>query len=75
MAGPILRPSNFMAQLASYKGLDFRPVHVLLFTKGLFKKLIIADNLSLFADSVLNNPESYPSLVVWTGVLCFTVQI
>lgn len=75
VAGPILRPSDFLNQLKEKKELDFDQKHLLLFAKGLFKKMIIADNLSAFSDLILNNPESYPSLIIWAGVLCFTVQI
>lgn len=75
VAGPILRPTDFLAQLGERRGLDYHQKHVLLFAKGLFKKMIIADNLCTFSDQVLNNPDHYPSFIIWLGVLCFTVQI
>jgi alginate O-acetyltransferase complex protein AlgI len=75
VAGPILRPNDFISQLKEKKDLSYEPKHLLLFVKGLFKKVIIADNLSTFSDVILNSPENYPSMVIWVAVLCFTAQI
>jgi len=75
VAGPILRPNDFISQLKEESKLDYDQKYVVLFAKGIFKKVIIADNLSMFADLVLDSPQSYPSIVIWVAVLCFTVQI
>lgn len=75
VAGPILRPNDFISQLKEKKDLNYDSKYLLLFIKGLFKKIIVADNLTTFADFVLNSPENYPSIVIWVAVLCFTVQI
>jgi len=75
VAGPILRPDDFLEQLKEKKELDPEPRYLLLFIKGMFKKMIIADNLSLFADQVLDHPGNFPSMIIWVGVLCFTIQI
>ncbi|MEZ4321445.1 MAG: MBOAT family O-acyltransferase [Myxococcota bacterium] len=77
VAGPVVRASEFFPQLA-------RPVvpdaartwsAIELVAVGLFKKLVVADNLGLLVDQVMDEPTAWsaPALVL-TGVM-FTTQI
>lgn len=75
VAGPIVRAKDFLPQLKTNQKLDFRSDHFLLVLKGLFKKVIIADNLALLVDGVFHTPEIFPSIVIWIATLCFAVQI
>ena len=77
IAGPILRPWDFLSQISAKKiitRLNFQSgIH--LFLIGLFKKVVIADNLALFADSILSKPQGQPSLVIIIATLAFGVRI
>jgi D-alanyl-lipoteichoic acid acyltransferase DltB (MBOAT superfamily) len=76
VAGPIERAAHFLPQLESQRRL--RPGLVLdglfLMLWGFFKKLVIADNVSIIANKVflLEHP-SFP--VLWSGVFAFCIQI
>ena len=42
---------------------------------GLAKKVLLANQMALVADSVFNDPQSLPGAVYWIGALCYTLQI
>jgi alginate O-acetyltransferase complex protein AlgI len=78
VAGPIVRASEFLPQMA----LKHRPRPadsirrgVLLFALGFFRKVVIADNLSLFVDAVHRDPAAYTSADLWIGALAFVFQV
>jgi D-alanyl-lipoteichoic acid acyltransferase DltB (MBOAT superfamily) len=76
VAGPIERATHFLPQIERRR--ELRPEAVLegvfLIIWGFFKKLVIADNVSVIANKVflLAHP-GFPLL--WAGVLAFCVQI
>jgi alginate O-acetyltransferase complex protein AlgI len=76
VAGPIERATHLLPQLESKRELrmDLLVEGFLLLIWGFFKKLVIADNVSIIANKVflLEHP-SFPLL--WAGVLAFCVQI
>ena len=77
VAGPIVRYAQISKELVSreltltsfYAGLER-------FIGGLFKKVVIANTLSVIADTIfgLNTDILYPSLS-WVGILAYTFQI
>ena len=75
VAGPIVRAADFLPQLRNPVRLHCNQQTVLLILRGLAKKVLIADNLSVFADQVFSAPELWPSLIIWLGTICFAVQI
>ncbi len=77
VAGPIVKASEFMPQLKSYQPLHLANFHdgVQIFLFGLFKKLVIADNLSLFVDDVFAKPLAFSSLTVILAVVSYSIQI
>lgn len=75
VAGPIVRPHDFLPQLDSVKKVDFKWEFIFLILFGLSKKIIIADNLGFFADKIFEAPESYTSIMIWLAALAFTFQI
>jgi len=77
VAGPIVRPWHFLPQLRRPKRWDWMRLHLGLqyFLLGLFKKLVIADRMALFADPVFAAPAGYGSAATWAAVLAYTVQI
>ncbi len=76
VAGPIMRATNLLPQFE--RGRRFDPAAardaMLLIVWGLFKKLVIADNVGVIANKVfgLESPEFF---VLWAGVFAFAIQI
>src|SRR5205085_1218764 len=55
--------------------LHLTPQIVFLIIRGLAKKVLIADNVAPFVDSVFGDVGRWPSLVVWCATLAFSIQI
>jgi D-alanyl-lipoteichoic acid acyltransferase DltB (MBOAT superfamily) len=76
VAGPIMRATNLLPQFERER--TFEPAAArdatLLVVWGLFKKLVIADNVGVIANKVfaLESPEFF---VLWAGVFAFAIQI
>ena len=77
VAGPIVKAADFMPQLKKNEPLNLRDLSVGLqiFMFGLFKKIVIADNLSVFVDDVFAKPLAFSSLSVILAVISYSVQI
>jgi alginate O-acetyltransferase complex protein AlgI len=77
IAGPIVRPRDFLPQLARAKRFRWERMQlgVKLFLVGLFKKAILADHLATIVDPVFKTPEAYASSMVWLAVLAYAGQI
>ncbi len=78
VAGPIIRAKDFLLQLSRYKvpnALEkWNAVKMIVF--GLFQKMVIADNLSLFIDSSFEGKSLYDGTLYWWMVmLAFSFQI
>lgn len=77
VAGPIERSSNLFSQLKAEHFLHYDNVakggRMMLW--GMFKKVVVADNLAMFADAVFKNVEGYSGFGLILGILCFAVQI
>jgi len=82
IAGPVLHHKEMMPQFAApemgrARAEDFA-VGTALFTIGLAKKVLIADNFALFASPLFGGAESgaEPALIAaWAGALAYTMQI
>ena len=77
VAGPIERPSNLIPQLKEthpWKNEDAikGAKHMLV---GFFKKIVVADTISVYVDAVYHNPENASGLGVLLATCLFTVQI
>jgi D-alanyl-lipoteichoic acid acyltransferase DltB (MBOAT superfamily) len=76
VAGPIERATHLLPQLERHRvwRTELFVEGFLLIVWGFFKKLVIADNVSIIANKIfmLQHP-SFP--VLWAGVLAFCVQI
>lgn len=76
VAGPIERATHFLPQIEADRALtpDRLMQGLMLMMWGFFKKLVIADNVSVIASKIfmLENP-GFPLL--WAGVLAFCIQI
>jgi D-alanyl-lipoteichoic acid acyltransferase DltB (MBOAT superfamily) len=76
VAGPIMRATNLLPQFERDRTFDPAAARdaTLLIVWGLFKKLVVADNVGIIANKVfaLESPEFF---VLWAGVFAFAVQI
>ncbi|MDB4937590.1 MAG: putative poly(beta-D-mannuronate) O-acetylase [Labilithrix sp.] len=77
IAGPIVRASELLPQLREEKDFDSGRVSEGMFVMltGFVKKMVIADNLAVYADAVFKKPDAYNSIELAVGVLAYTGQI
>lgn len=77
VAGPIERASNLLVQINKKREIllsDFF-VGLRLFGWGIFKKVVVADNLGKIVDQVFAQPASYDSVSLVIAVYAFAFQI
>jgi len=82
IAGPIVQPDEMIPQLKKQgfgrPTLDDIGLGISLFTIGLGKKILLADNLAPIADSAFAmsaQGESLSAFTAWLGLLAFSLQI
>lgn len=82
IAGPIVHHKEMMPQFASGNQKTLNPNHVVLglvlLSMGLFKKVVIADNLAQFSTPVFSAAQSGQAMTFfesWGGALAYTFQI
>lgn len=77
VAGPIVRAIDFIPQLKENR--VFNKINFQLATNyfllGLFKKVVIADNIAPYSDALFAAPEQYGTIATWVGVTAYSVQI
>jgi alginate O-acetyltransferase complex protein AlgI len=77
VAGPIVRAGTFLPQLESPR----RPTHEDRLAaldpifRGLAKKMILADGLSVYVDAVYGNPAGYGAWNHWLALYAYAFQI
>ena len=79
IAGPILYHKDMIPQFSvadnykiNYKNITYG---IVWFTIGLFKKVVIADKLALWANQVFNNTTNLTMLDAWGGSLAYSLQL
>lgn len=79
IAGPILYHKDMIPQFSvadnykvNYKNLTYG---IVWFTIGLVKKVVIADKLAVWANSVFNSTDSLTMLDAWGGSLAYSLQL
>lgn len=78
LAGPILKYHEMSDQIASPRTPEWDDFWqgLLRFSRGLAKKLLIADVVATFADQAFSvSPGSLSIGYAWLGLVCFTLQI
>ncbi len=77
VAGPIERPGNLLPQFLKQKKLKFINFQfgIIRILWGLFKKVVIADRLSVMVNEVYNSPENYGGIHYLIATVLFAFQI
>jgi D-alanyl-lipoteichoic acid acyltransferase DltB (MBOAT superfamily) len=77
VAGPIERPQNLLYQFRDKHKFEFERIvaGLKLMVWGFFKKLVIADRLSLYTDVVYNHPAQHGGLTIVVATIFFAFQI
>ncbi|HBL11275.1 MAG TPA: membrane-bound O-acyltransferase family protein [Cyanobacteria bacterium UBA11162] len=79
VAGPILRHDELILQFRQLRSFVFSHKNMALgltmFSLGLSKKVLIADNLSPWVAPVFNNAEAVSFIEAWVGALSYTFQL
>lgn len=77
VAGPIERPQNMLFQFHSYFKYDFELVKsgLMQMAFGFFKKMVIADRLSVFVDYAYNPASDHNGLTLLTATAFYSFQI
>lgn len=77
IAGPIIRPADFLPQLQ--RDMVLRWPNILaggqMFLLGMTKKVVIADRLAAPVDMVFNHPGAFSGMVIWQAVIAYSIQI
>ncbi len=77
VAGPIERAENLLYKLFNKKRFNIENIELGLkyMIYGYFKKIVIADRISVIVDNIYNSPTSYSGLALIIGTFFFAIQI
>ena len=77
VAGPIVKAGEFLPQLREERCISLAGLEegVQIFVFGLFKKIVIADNISSFVDAVHRAPAAYGAGTLLLMVYAYFVQL
>ncbi len=77
VAGPIVRAADFLPQLKEDRKvtLDNFKYGIQLIAFGLFKKIVLADHLSVFVDDVFRVPVAFHWATILLAIVSYSIQI
>jgi len=77
VAGPIERPQNLLHQFKDVKRFDWQRLWngVSLGLWGLFKKVVVADSLAIYTDTIYNNSRQHTGTSLLLATYFFAIQI
>ena len=77
VAGPIERPQNILAQLKEYRPYNWDNAKEGLSQMlwGFFKKVVVADRLSMVVDHTYNYVDGHSSVALWVSAVFYSFQI
>lgn len=77
VAGPIIKAKDFLPQLREDRNVNLKnlEVGVQVFAVGMFKKVVLADHISVFVDEIYEAPSLYNGMTVFLAILAYSVQI
>lgn len=73
----IIRGSEFLPQIKNYGGITIQNFQtgIQIFVFGLFKKIVLADHLSVFVDDVYYSVSAFHTVTVLLAVISYSLQI
>ncbi len=76
-SGPIQKSRDFFGQISRRRKIGWSTFSsgIQIFVFGLFKKLVLADRLSVFVDQVYGTPLAFNSLTVFLATIAYSLQI
>lgn len=77
VAGPIIKAADFLPQLRQNRKVTVDNIKdgVQIFVFGLFKKIVLADHLSVFVDDVFSKPLAFHWATILLAVASYSIQI
>ena len=77
VAGPIVKAKEFIHQLYEDRNISWSNFKegIQIFLFGLFKKIVIADNIAVCVDAVFHMPQNYHAVSIVMAVIGYSVQI
>jgi alginate O-acetyltransferase complex protein AlgI len=77
VAGPIVKAKDFLPQLYEPRNVTAAGIQraIPMILTGLFKKVVIADWLSVFVDSVFETPAVYHGATMILAIVSYSIQI
>ena len=77
VAGPIVKAGEYLPQLREDRNISLSNLQqgVQCFVLGLFKKVVLADNISVFVDAVYDCPAAFHAVTVLLAVAAYSIQI
>jgi alginate O-acetyltransferase complex protein AlgI len=77
IAGPIVRPADFLPQLRVLQRFDWTRMELGLrfFVLGFIKKAVIADQVALLVDPVYAAPGDFSTSALWAATVAYAIQI
>ena len=77
VAGPIVKAKEFIYQLYEDRTITWENFKegIQIFVFGLFKKIVIADNISVCVDAVFGMPQKYHAISIVLAVISYSIQI
>lgn len=77
LCGPISRPEEILDKIAiiNHPSGEMILNGVSLLTTGLFKKMVIADRLNNYVNSIFVNDAGYPAIALWMAAFFYSIQL
>ncbi|MDR3238435.1 MAG: MBOAT family protein, partial [Spirochaetia bacterium] len=77
VAGPIIKAADFLPQLEENRNVNLKNLKIgmQIFLFGLFKKIVIADRLSVFVDDVFRTPKAFHAVTLILALISYAIQI
>ncbi len=77
VAGPIVKAKDFIHQLYEDRNINWEnfKAGIVPFVFGLFKKIVIADNISVCVDAVFSAPQNFHAVSIIMAIVGYSIQI
>ncbi len=77
VSGPLISAEKFFSRLEKTEGVQLKNFErgIQFFVFGLFKKIVLADHLSVFVDDVFRAPSAFATISIWLAVVGYAFQL